>query len=242
MSRLAALMLCLAVSSVALAAECPAPPGAAAALSSVDSHQRFAYVKGRLQSGARSTQIWRWTWTGIWGATTVAQLLMIPLIDDPGLDKDNWVGAPFTAVSAVTTFFMAGTAIEDARVVAGLEPKLAEDPCGALAEAERAFAHSAADQAAARAWLPHVINFVGNAAFTLVLGLAFKRWESGLINGAAGLVGGEIMLWTQPWGLIDEWADYQQGKLPSAAAPEVKVTLLPTFGSPGLSLQLLGRF
>jgi hypothetical protein len=177
----------------------------------------------------------------VWGAATAGQLALIPLVDDPGSDIDNWVGAPLTALSAASALLFPGAVLDDEPRVAEAEAQLQADPCGGLARAEAALAHSAADQANARAWHAHAINFGLNAAYTLILGLGFKRWESGLIGGAIGLAAGEVMVLTQPWGLTDAWRTYQDGQL-TPQPPRLTISLAPAYTSHGLTLNVLGRF
>ena len=42
----------------------------------------------------------------------------------------------------------------------------------------------------------------------LFLGLGFHHWTSGIINGAAGAVVGEAIIFTQPTATIDDLAEY----------------------------------
>lgn len=64
------------------------------------------------------------------------------------------------------------------------------------------FAEDAANEAFCSSWLLHVGNVVLNAAVGLVLGIGWHRWEAAAINFGVGTALGEVMIFTQPTGLV----------------------------------------
>ncbi len=85
--------------------------------------------------------------------------------------------------------------------------------CGLLADTEGKLAADAADERWQRGWWMHAGNIAFNTGVLLFLGLGYRHWSSGLINGLAGAAVGEALLFTQPTGAIDAAATYRRGDL-----------------------------
>ena len=88
--------------------------------------------------------------------------------------------------------------------------------CATLSGAEDALVRNAREERLQRAWWVHVGNVAFNAGVFLFLGLGYHHWASGLINGGAGLVVGEAMIFTSPTGSIDDLAAYRRAAVPEA--------------------------
>jgi hypothetical protein len=87
------------------------------------------------------------------------------------------------------------------------------DVCSLLADAETRLVRDAEDQRQQQRWWFHAGNLAFNAGVTLLLGLGFHHWTSGLINGGAGAVVGEALILTQPTRTIDDLRAYRAGAL-----------------------------
>ncbi len=210
------------------------PQGGSSALQALSPQARFAFLNQKMQGSARWTRIWKWTWVGVWGAGTAAQLALIPAVDDPGSDADNAVGAAATGLSLIAQLLIPLAVLDEQPQLAALEGRVAGGDCAALADAEARFKLAAEDQAAAISWPSHAINVGLNAAYALVLGLGFKRWESGAIGAAVGLALGELMIFSQPRQLEDDLEAYLRGSLGATA---VQVHVLPLVGGDVWGLQ-----
>jgi hypothetical protein len=79
----------------------------------------------------------------------------------------------------------------------------------------------------------HAANAALNVGVGLVLGLGFHRWQSAAVSAGAGILIGELQIWTMP--------DRLEGsslRRPSASPPIV----VPWFGSQGAGVALAATF
>ncbi|MHB8877432.1 MAG: hypothetical protein ACYC8T_27385, partial [Myxococcaceae bacterium] len=114
-------------------------------------------------------------------------------------------------------------------------------PCPTLASAERLFLRDAEGEAFGVSWLLHGANVVFNVAVGLVLGLGWGHWESGAINAAAGIAIGEVMILTQPTGVVSDLERYRGGELRPPAQMAWRVGAGP-LGRGGFGLRLGASF
>ena len=73
-----------------------------------------------------------------------------------------------------------------------------------LADAETRLVRDARNERLLSGWWSHAANVAINAGAFLFLGFGYHHWLSGAINGAAGFVIGETVIFTQPRGTIDD--------------------------------------
>ena len=85
-------------------------------------------------------------------------------------------------------------------------------------------------------WLPQLINAAYNVTVGLVLGLAFHRWQTGGTAMLSGFTIGELVMYSQPRALPDQWRNYLAGQIILPPSPPVNVSMLPS--PAGLTLQL----
>jgi hypothetical protein len=187
---------------------------------------RLVAIRVAVAAEVPRVRLWRWSWTALYAALTVGQLVPIPWVDD-GTKIDMVVGAASSAIGALLLiFFPLDVQADEARYAAF--PATA----AGLADAERLLHHDAADEDFNRSWVFHAGNVLFNAAIGLVLGLGWKRWESAAISFGVGVVVGEAMILTQPHMLADV----------SRAGGPPPVTLAPFLVPGGGGLALAGRF
>jgi hypothetical protein len=188
--------------------------GASAQLEDVDGRVRLHWIDARLMRQRERALIWSWTWGSTFAAAGVASLIALPL--DSKDARVDWYVSAFSAAVGVIPFVAAPLAVmKDAK---DLHARLATDVrddqvCALLADAETRLVRDARDEAFGQGWWIHAGNVAFNTGVFLFLGVGFHRWESAIINGAAGLVVGEAMILTQPTGSIDDLGNYRAGKL-----------------------------
>ena len=251
----AILAAALLVPGLALAAPCPAIDGGHLALASRDVEARLAFIRDRLRHDAWRARQWSLAFGTGYAVITGASAVAAPLIKDRALVPDLYVGG----ASAIVGFGL--IAVSPLRVIfdrEAFEAQLAaagpgHDRCALLASAEAMLVASAKNERFGRSWLIHSGNVLVGVAAMLVLGLGYDRWESGIANGVASVAIGEVMILTQPHGLVRDLQRYRLGDLsaprrrskrvawggaPLLTAPATGLTARHTV----LGLSLLGRF
>jgi hypothetical protein len=119
------------------------------------------------------------------------------------------------------------------------------DRCRLLAIAEAMLIRDAASERFGRGWFTQTGNALLGVAAVLILGLGYDRWVSGVLNGVASVGVGELMILTQPIGLVRDLRSYRAGDL-SAPRPRRRQraswSLTPNVAVHSYGLQLVGRF
>jgi hypothetical protein len=196
------------------AAHCRAIEGGTPALERMDAQLRIDWIRDRLRTGARRARIWAWTWAGIYSALTVGNLILSGV--DPEEKKvDDYLGAAASFIGLGTFIVTPLRIMRDQR---WLDRRLRNappgiDPCVLVADAERLLIRDADGEAFGKSPLVHAGNFGINLACALILGLGFGHWDQAAIQGAVGIVIGEVMILTQPQEAIHDLARYRRGEL-----------------------------
>ena len=123
------------------------------------------------------------------------------------------------------------------------------DRCALLATAEAMLIADAKNERFGRSWLIHSGNLLVGVGAMLVLGLGYDRWGSGIANGIASVAIGEVMIFTQPVGLVRDLKRYRVGDLsqPTRRRKRIAWGGAPMVTPPGTGagvygLSLTGRF
>lgn len=249
-TRLALLALSIAVLALPgrahAAVACPPIAGGGDTLARQDPEARLAYIRARLAHDARRARQWSFAFGGSYAALTAGSAIAAPLVRDRTFVPDLYVGAG----SAIVGFGL--IAVSPLKVIfdhEDLEAKIAAagphgDRCAVLAAAETMLIADAKNEAFGRSWLIHSGNALIGVAAVLVLGLGYQRWESGVINGVASIAVGEVMILTQPHGLVRDLRSYRAGDLrePQRRRRRVSFGAAPTLTGHGYGLALVGRF
>jgi len=207
-----AAILALALASGTAHARCPAE---SPALAAHGDEVRLAWIQARLAHTAHRATVWLRGWEIGIVTATVFNAAMIPIVGDTrGHVIDFGVGAASSVVGLIPFVFLPPRVIEDHRAVDALAAG-PTDRCVVLAEAEQRLAASAAAQHQQHAWYAHVGNVAFNAGVVLVFG-AFGHWGTGAVNGVAGVLIGETIIYTAPDDQIDDLARYRRGDLTPA--------------------------
>ena len=140
---------------------------------------------------AGRARTWRQSWTIVNGASAVAGLAAVPLVDPAGR-KDMILGSAVSAASALVTW------------VWPLEVESFSDQPPATCtsvETRQRIASAAADEAARVSWPWHLLNAGVSAALSAVMFYGFRHPKSAVIAGVGSFVAGEAQLFTQPTSL-----------------------------------------
>lgn len=247
-----ALLICLMLSGLVLpasahaAAPCPTIAGGGEALARQDPEARLAYIRARLGHDARRARQWSLAFGGGYAGITAVSAIAAPLVRDRALVPDLYVGG----FSSIIGFGL--IAVSPLKVIfdrEALEADIARtgpggDRCAVLARAESMLILDAKNEKFGRSWLIHSGNVLVGVGALLVLGLGYKRWESGIINGVASIAVGELMILTQPHGLVRDLRSYRAGDLRTPQRRRQRATLgaAPTMFAGTYGVALLGRF
>jgi hypothetical protein len=244
--RCLALALAVLVGRPAEAARCPAIAGGGDALAALDADARLAFIRARLRHDARKARQWSWGFGGGYAALAVASFALAPAIRDRSARPDIYVGAGSALVGLGLITIAPLRVMRDHDV---LEHHLAAagpdvDRCRALAVAEAMLIRDARNEAFGRGWLIHSGNALLGVAALLILGLGYRRWVSGALNGVASVAVGELMILTQPAGLVRDLRSYRAGDLrePARRRRTVRWSLAPSLARGHYGLSLVGSF
>lgn len=224
---------------------CPAPPGASPELSKIDAATRLAFVRGVMADQAKRGRLWMTGWVVGGFALSAGNFVVAGL-----QSKEDRVDSITGGVTSL--FIPAAIFVKPLRVTSAndeLEAYIAETtttigpigPCQQLAVAENLLAESADDEALGAGVLTHGVAIVGNAAIFLFLGIGFKHWGGGLLNGLGGLAISEAEIFMQPTGAVRALEHYNLGDV---QAPASKVTwrLVPKLEMSGAGVTFVASF
>ena len=241
----AAAALCAAgLPARARADACPAIAGGDPALAAHDVEARLAFIRARLKHDAWRSRQWSLAFGTGYAALTAASVVAAPLLRDRASVPDLYVGG----FSSIVGFGL--IAVAPLRVIfdhEALEASIAADPhadrCAVLARAEAMLIADAKNEKFGRSWLIHSGNVLIGVGALLVLGLGYDRWGSGIANGLGSVAVGELMILTQPHGLVTDLQRYRLGDLrPPQPRRRRAFMAAPTLVGSGYGLALLGRF
>jgi hypothetical protein len=203
----------------ARATTCAARRGSDPRVGEIDARDRLRWIDRRLSQEASKARRWAWAWAIGIGAGGVGSLAPVPFV--AASDRIDWYTGAVTAAIGVVPFLVSPLAVT--RDAPKLRAAVATTPwdddarvCALLVDAERKLAADAADEHWQRGWWIHAGNIVFNTGVLLFLGLGYRHWTSGIINGLAGAVVGETIILTAPTGAIDDLAAYNRDDLSMA--------------------------
>lgn len=250
--HLAAPVLALTLSGPALAAPCPTIAGGSDALALQDSEARLAFIRARMQHDAWRARQWSFAFGTSYAVLAGASGVAAPLLKDRASVPDIYVGG----FSSLIGFGL--IAVSPLKVVfdrEALEARIEEagpggDRCALLATAEAMLIADAKNERFGRSWLIHSGNVLVGVGALLVLGLGYDRWGSGIANGIASIAVGEVMILTQPVGLVRDLRHYRVGDLGTPTRGRRKriawggapMVTPPGTGAGVYGLSLTGRF
>lgn len=246
-ARLLAAATCLLAAPALAAAPCPAIAGGDARLAAQDPEARLAFIRARLAHDARKARHWSIGFGTSYAVFTAGTLVAAPLIRDRASVPDLYVNAG----AGIIGFGL--IAVSPLRVIddqLALEATIAAsgsngDRCQLLALAETYLIRDAKNEAFGRSWLIHTGNVLVGVGALLVLGLGYQRWGSGIGNGLGSIAVGELMIFTQPVGLVRDLRSYRSGDLRGPQrrrGRRISWVLAPNINTHTRGLMLTGRF
>jgi hypothetical protein len=185
-----------------------------------DCAARLAWIDARLARTGHRARVWSWSWGLGLGALTVGSLALVPFVADE--ERPDWYVSAFTSAVGIVPLVLAPLDVmhDSTELHARLAALPADaDRCALVEDAERRLARDAEGEAAGRAWWNHALNVAVNGGAGLFLGLAYDRWQSGLVTAVVGTAIGEAMIFTQPVDTIDDARAYRAGDLTWTVIP-----------------------
>ena len=251
----AALGLLLALPALAHATPCPTIAGGSEALARQDAEARLTFIRARMRHDAWRARQWSFAFGTSYAVLAGASGVVVPLMKDCAAVPDVLVGG----ASSIVGFGL--IAVAPLKVIFDheeLEARIAAagpegDRCALLASAEAMLIADAKNERFGRSWLIHSGNVLVGVGAMLILGLGYDRWESGIINGVASVAVGEVMILTQPHGLVRDLRNYRLGDLAALGAPRHRkrkriawggapMVTPPGTGAGVYGLSVIGRF
>jgi hypothetical protein len=234
-ARLLAAATCLLAAPALAAAPCPTIAGGDARLAAQDPEARLAFIRARLAHDARRARHWALGFGTTYAVFTGGMLVGAPLIRDRASVPDFYVNAGAGIIGFGLLAVSPLRVIDDqVALEATIAANTTTDRCQLLALAEGYLIRDAKNEAFGRGWLIHTGNVLVGVGALLVLGLGYERWGSGIGNGLGSIAVGELMILTQPHGLVRDLRAYRSGDLrgPQPRRRRSSWMLAPNLGSP----------
>ena len=243
-ARLFATAACLLAAPALAAAPCPAIAGGDARLAAMDPEARLSFIRARLAHDARKARHWSLGFGTSYALLTAGSLVAAPLLRDRASVPDLYVNAGagiigFGLIAVSPLRVLDDQVALEATIAAGTT-----DRCQLLALAESYLMRDAKNEAFGRSWLIHSGNLLVGVGALLVLGLGYDRWGSGIGNGLGSIAVGELMIFTQPVGLVRDLRSYRAGDLrgPQPRRRRTAWLVTPNISTHIRGLNLIGRF
>ena len=243
-ARLFATAACLLAAPALAAAPCPAIAGGDARLAAMDPEARLSFIRARLAHDARKARHWSLGFGTSYALLTAGSLVAAPLLRDRASVPDLYVNAGagiigFGLIAVSPLRVLDDQVALEATIAAGTT-----DRCQLLALAESYLMRDAKNEAFGRSWLIHSGNLLVGVGALLVLGLGYDRWGSGIGNGLGSIAVGELMIFTQPVGLVRDLRSYRAGDLrgPQPRRRRTAWLVTPNISTHIRGLSLIGRF
>jgi hypothetical protein len=145
----------------------------------------------------------------------LASLAAVPFVS-AGDRVDWYVSAASSAIGILPLLLTPLDVIADARELQTMlrfAPSPNAQLCAHLADAEHRLSRSAQSETDGRSPWMHAGNIALNTSVLLFLGLVYRHWEAGIVNGAVGAAVGEAMILSQPTDNIGDLARYRAGEM-----------------------------
>lgn len=231
MSKLAAVAMALALlvstDQPAVAAESQALPEASIPDRVVRERTRF--IEERLDSHWLHANLWYWGWMTVFVGSTPYNAIGAATTDH-GADRANYIAQGVLSLGGIgDLLFRPFDARFGADPVRALPDATPEERRQQLERAE-ALLRANAERAETRtSWLHHLANAAANGLAGLVVWAAGDG-KLGAISAATGTAVGEVQIWTEPGGPVQDLKDYEHFKAGHPAEAAGGWSILPALG------------
>ncbi len=188
--------------------------------------ERIDFIQTSFDKGQPRAKLWSYGWTALYGAATVAQTVQAISTRDDRVS--NIVGASESLLGVVALIvdpFHARSSGSDLRQIP--ESTLEEQKLK-LEKAENWLERNYKQEKLGRSWLTHVgVLVVGIIGAGIVW--HYEGRNNALVNGLGTVIGGELLIWTQPTRGIKDYGEYHaKYKDGYNGIPEKKYFIAPT--------------
>jgi hypothetical protein len=231
MSKLAAIAMALALlvstGEPAVAAAPQAAPEAGVPERAV--RERLRFIEERLDSHRLHANLWYWGWMTVFVGSTPYNAIGAATTDH-GADRANYIAQGVLSLGGIGDLlfrpFDARFGADPVRALPGATP---EERRQQLERAE-ALLRANAERAETRtSWLHHLANAAANGVAGLVVWAAGDG-KLGAISAATGTAVGEVQIWTEPGGPVQDLKDYQRFKAGHPAEAAGGWSIVPALG------------
>jgi len=188
--------------------------------------ERIDFIQASFDKGQTRAKLWSYGWTAIYGVAAAAQTGQA--ISSRHDRASNIVGASESLLGVAALIidpFHARSSGSDLREIPESTP---EELKAKLDMAERWLERNYKQEKLGRSWLSHLgVLVVGVVGAGIVW--HYEGRNNALINGLSAIVGGELLIWTQPTKGIKDYRDYHN-KYKDAydGIPEKKYFIAPS--------------
>ncbi len=167
--------------------------------------ERIDFIQASFDKGQSRAKLWSYGWTAVYGAATIAQTAQAISSRDDRVS--NIVGASESLLGVAALLidpFHARSSGSDLREIPESTP---EEQKAKLERAENWLERNYKQEKLGRSWLSHLgVLVVGVIGAGIVW--HYEGRNNALINGIGTIVGGELLIWTQPTRGIKDYNDY----------------------------------
>jgi hypothetical protein len=231
MSKLVAVAMALALlastGQPAVAAGSQAAPEAGVPDSVVQERTRF--IEERLDSHRLHANIWYWGWMTVFVGSTVYEGIGATTTDH-GADRANYISQGVLSVGGIgDLLFRPFDARFGAEPIRALPDATPEERRQQLARAEALLRANAVRAETRTSWLHHLANAVANGVAGAVVWAAGDG-RQGAISAVTGTLVGEVQIWSEPGGPVQDLKDYERFKAGEPVEADAGWSIVPALG------------
>jgi len=188
--------------------------------------ERIDFIQASFDKGQPRAKLWSYTWSAVYGAATGVQTYQA--VNSRHDRVSNIVGASESLLGGAALIvdpFHARSSGSDLRQIP--ESTLEEQKVK-LEKAENLLERNYKEERFGRSWLSHAgVLVIGIIAAGIVW--HYEGRKNALINGLGALVGGELLIWTQPTRGIRDYDEYHAKYRDAySGVPERKYCIAPS--------------
>jgi hypothetical protein len=176
------------------------------AVSEDETEARARFLVERLEDRQAYARRWYNSWFAVYTGGAVVSSVRAGIADGEGARTENIVSAVKSAIGLVNLLRLQLPERHGAAPVLEIG---ADEPVQRLEAAETIVESAAARARDQRGWKEHLGNVVLNAIGGGILWAGGSPQRAAISTGV-GLAFGELFIWTQPYGAVEDWDDYRE--------------------------------